>query len=257
LSKILEIPIGVSSLEDIAQDAVAAIDGRAGQIVFACANAHSMNMSRRDKKFRQALLDADQVVADGSGVRFVARLAGKDVGPRIIGQAYFEALMKKLKSRNSGRVYFFGSSEATLNLIDQRFKRDYPELTFCGATSPPFGEWSDEANEEFLAKINDARPDVLWVGMTAPKQEVWVYENRRSLDVPVIGSIGAVFDFFAGTVKSSPQWVRTIGLEALYRLAMEPRRLWRRVLISSVTFLIYGSWYELRERMSPSGRQGS
>jgi N-acetylglucosaminyldiphosphoundecaprenol N-acetyl-beta-D-mannosaminyltransferase len=184
-----------------------------------------MNMSRRDKKFRQALLDADQVVADGSGVRFVARLAGKDVGPRIIGQAYFEALMKKLKSRNSGRVYFFGSSEATLNLIDQRFKRDYPEL--------------------------------LWVGMTAPKQEVWVYENRRSLDVPVIGSIGAVFDFFAGTVKSSPQWVRTIGLEALYRLAMEPRRLWRRVLISSVTFLIYGSWYELRERMSPSGRQGS
>jgi N-acetylglucosaminyldiphosphoundecaprenol N-acetyl-beta-D-mannosaminyltransferase len=254
LNTILQVPIGVLSLDDIVQEAIAAIDGRARQIVFACANSHSMNVSRRDELFRAALLDAEQVVADGAGVRFVARLCGKDVGPRIIGQEYFETLMAKLQSRGAGSVFYFGSSEVTLDRIGQRFERKYPDLTFCGSISPPYGEWSVQENQQFLTRINEARPDVLWVGMTAPKQEKWVYENRRKLDVPVIGSIGAVFDFFAGTVKASPPWIRRFGLEAVYRLAMEPRRLWRRVLVSNVTFVIYGSWYELRNLKNSGGK---
>jgi N-acetylglucosaminyldiphosphoundecaprenol N-acetyl-beta-D-mannosaminyltransferase len=254
LNTILQVPIGVLSLDDIVQEAIAAIDGRARQIVFACANSHSMNVSRRDELFRAALLDAEQVVADGAGVRFVARLCGKDVGPRIIGQEYFETLMAKLQSRGAGSVFYFGSSEVTLDRIGQRFERKYPDLTFCGSISPPYGEWSAQENQRFLTEINEARPDVLWVGMTAPKQEKWVYENRRKLDVPVIGSIGAVFDFFAGTVKASPPWIRRFGLEAVYRLAMEPRRLWRRVLVSNVTFVIYGSWYELRNLKNSGGK---
>lgn len=253
MSEILGVPIGAASLEDIAEEAIAAIEDREMQIVFACSNSHSMNMSREDEVFRLALLDADQVVADGAGVRFVARLVGKDVGPRIIGQEYFDAVMDKLRSRGSGRVFFFGSTEATLDLIAQRFRRDYPELTICGVISPPFGDWSRQRNGEFVRRINEAQPDVLWVGMTAPKQEKWVYENRRALEVPVIGSIGAVFDFFAGTVKASPLWIRRLGLEALYRLAMEPKRLWRRVLVSNVTFVVYGSWYEMRKRMIRPG----
>jgi N-acetylglucosaminyldiphosphoundecaprenol N-acetyl-beta-D-mannosaminyltransferase len=253
LNTILQVPIGVSSLEDIVQDAVVAIDNRGGQLVFACANSNSMNVSRRDELFKSALLDADHVVADGSGVRFVAKLVGKDVGPRIIGQEYFEALMNKLQSRRAGRVFFFGSSNETLDRISQSFSRKYPDLTYCGSISPPYGEWSDRDNQRFLAEINEARPDVLWVGMTAPKQEKWVLENRRELDAPVIGSIGAVFDFFAGTVKASPSWIRKLGLEAAYRLAMEPRRLWRRVLVSNVTFVIVGSWHELRNRKNTVG----
>jgi N-acetylglucosaminyldiphosphoundecaprenol N-acetyl-beta-D-mannosaminyltransferase len=199
-----------------------------------------MNVARRDGTFRRALLDADQLVADGSGVRTVARLAGKDVGPRIIGQQYYESLMGRLQSRGQGRVFFFGSSQSVLNLIEQRFATEYPDLTLCGAISPPFGDWPGEKNREFIETINAADPDILWVGMTAPKQEKWVYENRRKLDVPVVGSIGAVFDFFAGTVKASPDWIRRCGMEALYRLAAEPKRLWKRVLLSNVAFVCVG-----------------
>lgn len=254
MNTILGVPIGVSSLNDIVHEAIETIDSRDRQLVFACANSNSMNVSRKDRIFREALINADHVVADGSGVRLVGRLSGKDVGPRIIGQEYFEALMSELQSRGEGKVFFFGSSESTLHRISQRFEKEYPDLTLCGCISPPYGNWSEHENRQFLDRINEVRPDVLWVGMTAPKQEKWVYENRAKLDVPVIGSIGAVFDFFAGTVKASPAWMRRLGLEAAYRLLMEPRRLWRRVLISNVTFVIYGSWYELRNSRTTASR---
>jgi N-acetylglucosaminyldiphosphoundecaprenol N-acetyl-beta-D-mannosaminyltransferase len=254
LNTILQIPVGVSSLEDIVDEAIAAINNRDRQLVFACANAHSMNVSRKDELFRAALLNADHVVADGSGVRFVARLCGKDVGPRIIGHEYFEALMSELQLRGAGRVFFFGSSEVTLDRIAQRFHNTYPDLTFCGSISPPYGDWSDTQNQQFIADINAARPDVLWVGMTAPKQEKWIFMNRSALNVPILGSIGAVFDFFAGTVKVAPLWVRRLGMESVFRLAQEPRRMWKRVLGSSVIFVIYGSWYELRNLTKASSR---
>lgn len=245
MDTILGIPIGVSSLEHAAKKALSAIESRDTQIVFACANSNSMNVSRYDQLFRQALMDADQLVADGSGVSLVARLAGKDVGPRIIGQQYYDAIMHRLQLRGHGRVFFFGSSQAVLRSIGIRFAKEYPELTLCGSISPPFGDWTNQENDEFVEAINAARPDVLWVGMTAPKQEKWVYANRRKFSVPVIGSIGAVFDFYAGTVEPSPNWIRKCGVEAIYRLLVEPKRLWRRVLVSNVNFIRIGIWNEV------------
>lgn len=249
---LLGIPIGVPSLEEATAEALAAVERRRGQVVFACANSHSMNVARNDRLFRSALLDADQLVADGAGVSAVARLAGKNVGPRITGHRYFEAMLDALRLRGGGRVFFFGSSQPVLERIRARFAAEYPTLTLCGMLSPPFGDWSKEDNDRFVHAINSTQPDVLWVGMTAPKQEKWVFENRRALWVPVIGSIGAVFDFFAGTVSPSPAWIRSCGLEAFYRLAAEPKRLWRRVLVSNFTFLRIGIWTEV---MRP-GRHG-
>jgi len=248
VAEILQVPIGVPSLEHIVDQALVAMTDGDRQIVFACANSNSMNVTRQDAEFRAALCDADQVVADGVGVKVVAGLVGKHVGPRIIGQDYFCGVMAACQDRGFGRVFFLGSAPETLERIKRRFQSRYPDLTLCGTLSPPFGEWSEEENEHFIEQINASRPDVLWVGMTAPKQEKWVYRNRSKLEVPVIGSIGAVFDFFAGTVRASPPWVRKLGLEAGYRLAMEPRRLWRRVLVSNVTFVLYGAWHELRSR---------
>jgi N-acetylglucosaminyldiphosphoundecaprenol N-acetyl-beta-D-mannosaminyltransferase len=242
---LLGIPIGVPSLDSAATQALKAVERQGSQVVFACANSHSMNVARHDRLFREALLDADQLVADGIGVSAVARLAAKDIGPRITGQQYFEAVMEKVRLRGHGRVFFFGSSQAVLDRIRARFAGEYPTLELCGAISPPFGDWSREQNDRFIEAINSAKPDVLWVGMTAPKQEKWVFENRRALDVPVIGSIGAVFDFFAGTVNPSPAWIRRCGLEAFYRLALEPKRLWRRVLVSNFAFLRIGVWTEV------------
>lgn len=216
--KLLGIPIGQPSLESAITDALAAIDRRRQPIVFACANTHSVVVAQSDPRFFMALNDADQVVADGVGIKIMGRAVRVDVGPRIVGEQYFSSLMRALEQRGGGRVFFFGSSNEVLQKIAARFKLEYPSLTLCGTLSPPYRRWTNEENLDMLRTINDSRADVLWVGMTAPKQEIWVFNNRRALTVPVIGSIGAVFDFFAGTVPSPPSWVRKFGLEWFYRL---------------------------------------
>ena len=164
-------------------------------------------------------------------------MVGVQIGPRITGTDYFQAVLNALQQRGDGRVFFFGSSQRVLDLIAKRFANDFPALTLCGTLSPPFGSWSDEENRRMVQVINDAKPDVLWVGMTAPKQEKWVEENRRNLNVPVIGSIGAVFDFYAGTYARAPQLICRIGLEWAYRFILEPRRMWQRNCVSAPKFI--------------------
>jgi N-acetylglucosaminyldiphosphoundecaprenol N-acetyl-beta-D-mannosaminyltransferase len=111
--------------------------------------------------------------------------------------------------------------------------------------SPPFRPWSKRENDDMVAKISQFQPDILWVGMTAPKQEKWVAANALRLTVPVIGSIGAVFDYYAGVTPRAPPWICDLGLEWLYRLPREPRRLWRRTIVSAPLFL----WHVVRERV--------
>jgi N-acetylglucosaminyldiphosphoundecaprenol N-acetyl-beta-D-mannosaminyltransferase len=156
--------------------------------------------------------------------------------------------MRSLDQRGSGRVFFFGSTDAVLDSITAHFRHDYPRLTLCGTHSPPFGAFTPEYNAAIVSHVNAARPDVLWVGMTAPKQEKWVHANATALQVPVIGSIGAVFDFFAGSHPRAPEWMCTAGLEWVYRLVREPRRMWERTFLSAPQFAVevlrhHASWH--------------
>lgn len=239
---LLGVPIDRKSLETATIDALASIDRKSDPVIFACANPHSLVEVQNDPVFKSALINANFVVADGVGVTMMAKYARVRVGPRIAGYDYFSSILKALEKRGSGRVFFFGSSQRVLDLIAQRFKQDFPRLTLCGVLSPPFGAWSDEENAVMISAINSVRPDVLWVGMTAPKQEKWVEANRAQLDVPVIGSIGAVFDFYAGTYPRAPEWLCKFGIEWLYRLLKEPRRMWRRNFISSPKFVALVIW---------------
>lgn len=257
---VLGIPIDRKSLADVVQESMHAIDRRASQRVFACANPHSLVVAQQDTDFYSALTHADLVVADGVGASVVARWAGIHIGPRITGTDYFQGVLNALERQGSGRVFFFGSSQQVLDRIAKRFANDFPSLTLCGALSPPFGTWSEMENHRMLKVINDAKPDVLWVGMTAPKQEKWVEVNRRQLNAQVIGSIGAVFDFYAGTYSRAPKWICDIGLEWLYRFVLEPRRMWRRNFVSAPKFI----WLVLRRHMfsthstsPPAGPSGS
>ena len=248
---LLGIPIGPSSLASAIADALDAIDRKKQAVVFACANTHSVVVAQSDPTFFNALIDADQVVADGVGVKIMGRFARVNVGPRIVGEEYFSSLMRSLQQRRHGRIFFFGSSDEVLQKIAEKMQQAYPSLTLCGVLSPPFRPWSEEENAGMIQMINDARPDVLWVGMTAPKQEKWVFNNRHELKVPVIGSIGAVFDFFAGAIPSPPPWVRKAGLEAFYRLFRNsnPGRFWLRGLsIPKLVFMV------LREHILGKGR---
>ncbi|NOT24195.1 MAG: WecB/TagA/CpsF family glycosyltransferase [Nitrospiraceae bacterium] len=234
---LLGIPIGNKSLAVAIEDTIIAIEGTRPPVIFACANPHSLVVAQSDPIFQSALMQANLVVADGVGVTFMAQLVGAQVGPRITGTDYFQAVLKALQQRDGGRIFFFGSSQLVLDLIAKRFAIDYPALTLCGMLSPPFGSWSDEENRRMVQVINETKPDVLWVGMTAPKQEKWVEANRQQLNARVVGSIGAVFNFYAGTHARAPRWVCRMGFEWAYRFMLEPRRMWQRNIVSAPKFV--------------------
>lgn len=238
---VLGVPVGPSSLPQLIGQSLQAIS-RAGDpghtpFVFACANPHSLSVACQDQVFSDALRAADAVVADGAGLTSVARICRRDVGPRITGSDYFESLMTALDARGGGRVMFFGSSRDVLHRIEARAAREYPQVSVVGMISPPYGEWDGAQDDAFIERINALAPDVLWVGMTAPRQEKWVERNRGRLSTAVIASIGAVFDYYAQTTKRAPRWICDSGLEWAYRLSREPTRLWRRTLVSAPKFV--------------------
>ena len=166
---------------------------------------------------------------------------------RIAGWDLFSFEMEKLereseelrtKSEESKIVMFMGSSQKVLDLIVKRAAVDYPHLKVVTYSPPYKPEFSDEDNKAIIDAINAANPDLLWIGMTAPKQEKWTYSHWNELNIHChVGTIGAVFDFFAGTVERAPIWWQDHGLEWLYRLIKEPKRMWRRYIIGNSLFL--------------------
>lgn len=233
---ILGVQVGGWTIESLRRAARDAADARGGRpFVFACANPHSLVVAGEDEAFRRALNGFEAVVADGSGMPVGAALAGVGVGSRITGHDFFDAVMEDLQG-SSGHAFFLGSTESVLQSVRERAACDYPAVRLT-MLSPPFGQWSPADLERILGAVATSGADVLWVGMTAPRQEKWVAEHRDRLGVPVVGCIGAVFDYYAGTVRRAPQGFRRLGLEWLYRLAGEPQRLWRRTLISAPKFL--------------------
>lgn len=243
---LLGVRIGRSNLDALVSRSMSAVSGTAERVLLACANPHSMVAANADAEFHDALNSATHVVSDGFGCRIAALITGRDFGPRITGFDYFEASMAKLNERG-GTAFFLGSSEATLARITLRCAKDYPNVVVHGH-SPPYGSWSEAEDERIAAIVRNADPDILWIGLTAPKQEKWAVAHMSRLRTPVIGCIGAVFDYYAGTVKRAPRWVCRAGLEWLYRLAGEPRRLWRRTVISFPVFM----WLVLGEHWSRS-----
>lgn len=240
---LLGVRVGAYDLSSLLNTAMICVDERRLPFTFACANPHSLVTAQTDGDFRAALQSCSAVVADGVGVTVAGRVMGVDVGPRITGADFFLGLMSRL-NRRGGRVTFFGSRGDVLDRIIARAHRDYPNL-HIHVLSPPYGEWSEATNRDLVSQIAEAKPDVLWVGMTAPRQEKWVHRNSHLLNVPVVGSIGAVFDFYAGTVQRAPQWICDAGMEWLYRLVREPQRLWKRTMISGPAFL----WLVVRDHM--------
>jgi N-acetylglucosaminyldiphosphoundecaprenol N-acetyl-beta-D-mannosaminyltransferase len=210
----------------------------AGPRTLYCANPHSLVLAEDDPDFQQALHGADLLTPDGSGIVLASKILGGRIRERVTGSDIYRGLSEALNAAGGRSCYFLGSTETTLATIRQKMAQDYPAFRFAGSYSPPFRpEFTEEENEGMIEAINAAAPDVLWVGMTAPKQEKWIHRNRDRLNVGFIGAIGAVFDFYAGNIKRSPLLFQKCGLEWLPRLLQEPRRLFRRNFVSSPLFL--------------------
>lgn len=215
-------------------------------IFVSCANPHSLVVASRDAGFRRALQSSDILLPDGVGIVIAARLLNLPIKEKIAGYDFFFSLSERLNSGYGKKYFFLGSTQNVLERIRARLNKDFPNIIVCGTYSPPFKDrFSENESTLMINAVNRARPDVLWVGMTAPKQEKWIYRNLDKLNVPLVAAIGAVFDFYAGTKKrSSDFWIK-IGLEWFPRFLKEPRRLWERNLKSTPIFL----WWILKEKI--------
>lgn len=211
-----------------------------GKLLINTINAHSYNTALKDEVFAEALMKGDVLIPDGASIVMACRKIKAKSQPkeRIAGWDLFTFEMDKL-NRKGGKCFFMGSSEKVLGLIQLKAAKIYPNIT-VETYSPPYKpEFSDEDNKLIIEAINRTNPDLLWIGMTAPKQEKWTYQNWERLNVNChVGTIGAVFDFFAGTVERAPLWWQEHSLEWLYRLIKEPRRMWRRYIIGNIIFLL-------------------
>ncbi len=211
----------------------------------ACLNPHSYVVAKNNSDFQAALKASDWLIPDGAGIMLASRILGTGIKMRITGPDIFYALHDRLQETGGYSVFFLGSSDETLAEIERRMCRDWPDIKLAGTYAPPFKHrFSDQDVADMVERINRARPDVLWVGMTAPKQEEWIYRALPKLDVRFAGAVGAIFDFYAGKIKRSHSLFIRLGLEWLPRLLREPRRLWRRTMISAPTFM----WHVLLAR---------
>ena len=216
-----------------------------GKLLINTINAHSFNTAKKDQLFADALTNGDVLIPDGVSIVKACKWIKAKSQPkeRIAGWDLFALEMGKLEEKG-GTVMFMGSSQKVLDLIVKRAAVDYPHLKVVTYSPPYKPEFSEEANKAIIDAINAANPDLLWIGMTAPKQEKWAYIHWDDLNIHChVGTIGAVFDFFAGTVERAPIWWQEHGLEWLYRLIKEPKRMWRRYIIGNTLFL----WNMLKE----------
>lgn len=237
-SEILSYPVWSGSIAGCRDEIACVLAGdRRDCRWLACLNPHSYVIARGDPEFGAALRAADWLLPDGVGIAIAAQILGRRLAGRITGFDIFETVMALLDARG-GSVFFLGADEATLAAIAARLRTDYPAVRLAGCHAPSFAPDHD-ADEiaRIIGCVNRSAADVLWVGMTAPKQEKLILRARDRLEVRLAGAIGAVFDFYAGRVPRPHPAFRRLGLEWLPRLMREPRRLWRRMAVSAPLFL--------------------
>lgn len=224
-----------------------------GKVLINTINAHSFNTAQNYALFAEALAKGDYLIPDGASIIKACRLLKAKSQPkeRIAGWDLFAFEMERLDERSKkddvrGKVMFMGSSEKVLSLIREKAAVDYPNMEVVTYSPPYKPEFSEEENRAIIQAINNADPDLLWIGMTAPKQEKWTYSHWKELNIHChVGTIGAVFDFYAGTAKRAPKWWQEHSLEWLYRLCIEPKRMWRRYVLGNPLFL----WNIMKEKM--------
>ncbi len=201
-------------------------------------NQYSYCIAEKDIEFQKALVNADVLLPDGIGMVWAARMLRGIRIKKIAGADIHSFLLNKLNA-SSGSCFYLGASEETLVKIKERLKIEFPNVSVA-SYSPPYKSSFDSLDSELMVKaVNSFKPDVLFVGMTAPKQEKWGHSHKEQLDAHIICSIGAVFDFYAGTVKRPNKIWINLGLEWFGRLIKEPKRMWKRYIYYGVVFLYY------------------
>ncbi|MCW8856268.1 MAG: WecB/TagA/CpsF family glycosyltransferase [Kangiella sp.] len=201
-------------------------------------NVHATVMARENKDFLAITNESFMSLPDGKPVYWVGKLKGYNGLEQIPGPDFLPKLLAT-KTVPPLRHYFYGGTQEVIDNLVKKVKINYPAAEIVGAESPPFRKLSKDEVKESLQCMRDAKPDFIWVGLGAPKQEIWMAKHWQELKPAILFGVGAAFDFHAGTIQRAPRWAQKLGLEWLHRLSQEPGRLWKRYFYTNSMFVLY------------------
>lgn len=218
------------------------------------ANAYSVSLCWEHPEYRKTLEHSDLVLADGMSIVWGGRWVNVHIPERVAGPDLTQALCAQAQEKGY-RLFLLGSSPENLQQLKNVLHARWPKLRISGTYSPSMCDrLSDRENQIIFHRVHESKADILLVGMSAPKQELWIAENLAQLQVPICMGIGAAFDFLSGRIPRAPLFMQRIGMEWLYRLAREPRRLWKRYLLGNFIFLSHLTVAWLRMRFRPASK---
>jgi N-acetylglucosaminyldiphosphoundecaprenol N-acetyl-beta-D-mannosaminyltransferase len=244
---IIGVLVNAADYEATLHHIATAAHGRRPLAVSALA-VHGVMTGYTDRQQRARLNHLDFVVPDGQPVRWALRLLH---GSKLPSRVYGPTLMLKvceLSEREGFGIYLYGSTAPVLELLERSLYKQFPQLKICGAEPSKFRRLSEEEKTRLSDRISASGAQITFIGLGCPRQEVWAYEYRDALSMPIL-AVGAAFDFHAGTTRQAPAWMQDRGLEWLYRLKTEPRRLWRRYLLLNPWYvaLVIAQFFRLRD----------
>lgn len=231
---ILGVGVSTISMDQTLETVSGWIEERKGRYII-CRDVHGLILCQKDNELRHLHNDAGLVTPDGMPLVWLLRKAGYAHVSRVYGPDLMLALARKTGYRH----YFYGGALGIPERLSNALKSKFPNIDIAGSYSPPFRSLSEEEDEKLSTLIRESKPDIVWVGLGTPKQEQWMASHVNRLNGAVLIGVGAAFDFHAGTIKQAPRWIQRSGFEWLFRLIVEPRRLWRRYLTVIPLFILH------------------
>ena len=230
---VLGVHVAIGNMDSLKENILSNIDKLRGKYI-CVANVHTTVTAYENRKYRRVQNGAAMVLPDGGPLSMVARFMGHKEARRVTGPD----LMGEMFKEKGVRQFFYGSTQETLDKLKGILENDYPDAEVCGMYSPPFRTISPEEDKEIVDMINATKPDIIWVGLGAPKQENWMAKHEGRINAVMVG-VGAGFDYYAGNIKRAPMIMQKLSLEWLYRLMQEPKRLYKRYFSTNTMFIFY------------------
>ncbi|WP_328322335.1 WecB/TagA/CpsF family glycosyltransferase [Kribbella sp. NBC_00382] len=231
---VLGIHVSVTDMEHTVGTFARWIDGGERHLV-CVSDMNALLHARADKQLTEVYNTSGMTLPDGMPLVWAGKKAGFDRMDRVCGPDLIERVMAEAEQRGWSQ-YFYGGADGVAEKLRDTFTAKHPGLKVAGVYSPPYRALTAEEDDEIVARLNEANPDIIWVGLGAPKQERWMAEHRDRLDAAILIGVGAAFDFHTGRLDRAPDWMQRAGLEWSYRLYKEPRRLWRRYVLGIPRF---------------------
>lgn len=231
---ILGVNINVTNMKSTVSYITENLDSLKGDYI-CVSNVHTTVMAYENEKYMKVQNSGAMALPDGGPLSFVSKIRGFKCAERVAGPDLMEEIFK-LSEDEGYTHYFYGSTEETLEQLNEKLNKKFPKLKIVGMYSPPFRNLTVEEDKEIINKINEIKPDFLWVGLGAPKQEIWMCNHKNIIKALMIG-VGAGFDYHAEKIQRAPKLMQKYSLEWLYRLVQEPKRLFMRYLTTNIKFI--------------------